>query len=96
MLSFVLIGYDKPGALPKRMEHRPAHLDSLAALERAGRLHHAGPLLDDSGSPCGSVIVFSAPTLDDANAMMATDPYVANGVFERCTVYETKRVFPSK
>lgn len=95
MLSFVLIGYDKPGALPVRMAHRPLHLESLAALERAGQLHHAGPLLDDKGSPCGSVVVFSAETMAAAQAIAAADPFVVNGVFERYTVYETKRTFPS-
>ena len=95
MPAFVLIGYDKPGALPERMRLRPIHLESLAALERQGVLHHAGPMLDTEKKPCGSVIVFSAESLEAANALMAKDPFVVNGVFERVTVYETMRVFPS-
>lgn len=95
MRAFVLIGYDAPGVLELRVQHRPAHLDGLSALERAGRLHHAGALLDDAGSPCGSVVVFGAQDLEQARALMAADPYVVHGVFARHTVYETKRVFPS-
>lgn len=95
MRSFVLIAYDKPGALPQRLAHRPIHLESLAALERAGQLHHAGPLLDDKGDPCGSVVVFSAEDMTAAQAIVAADPFVVNCVFERYTVYETKRTFPS-
>lgn len=95
MLWFVLIGYDKPGVLPVRLAHRPVHLEHLAALERAGRMHHAGAILDESGTPCGSVVVFAAESLAAAKAIVAADPFVVHGVFERYTVYETKRAFPS-
>ncbi len=96
MLPFVLIAYDKPGALPLRMQHRPVHLDHLAVLERAGRLHHAGPLLDDKGVPFGSVVVFSAESLAAAQAVAEADPFVVHGVFERFSVHQTMRVFPSQ
>lgn len=94
MLFFVMIGYDKPGALPLRLQHRPAHLEVLSALDREGRMHHAGAILDTTGTPCGSVVVFSAESLEAAQAVVAADPFVINGVFERHTVYETKRAFP--
>lgn len=96
MLSFVLIGYDKAGALPTRMAHRGQHLETLTAMERAGRLHHAGPILSDKGEPCGSVVVFSAESMEAARAVVAADPYVINDVFERTELYETKRAFPSQ
>lgn len=96
MLFFVMIGYDKPGALPTRLEHRPAHIECLAALERDGRMHHAGAFLDESGSPCGSLVVFSAENMEAAQAIVAADPFVIHGVFERYTVYETRRAFPSQ
>lgn len=94
MKFFVLIGYDKPGALPVRLQHRPEHLESLAVLDRQGRMHHAGAILDEAGSPCGSVVVFSAESIEAARAIVASDPFVVHGVFERHTVYETKRAFP--
>ena len=96
MLFFVMIGYDKLGALPIRLAHRPAHIECLAALERAGCMHHAGAILDSTGTPCGSVVVFSAENMAAAEAIVAADPFVINGVFERVTVYETKRAFPSQ
>jgi len=96
MLSFVLIGYDKPGALPTRMAYRGQHLEMLTAMEFAGRLHHAGPILSDKGEPCGSVVVFSAESMEAARAVVAADPYVINDVFERTELHETKRVFPSQ
>jgi len=56
---------------------------------------YAGPLLDDAGSPCGSVVVFEAEDLASARRFAAGDPYVVEGVFERWEVLETRRVFPS-
>lgn len=91
-----MIGYDRPGALPTRQAHRPAHLECLAALEREGRMHHAGAFLDADGNPCGSVVVFSAENMEAAQAIVASDPFVIHGVFERHTVYETRRAFPSQ
>lgn len=96
MSPFVLIAYDKPGALQTRMALRPIHLEHLEVLDRAGQLHHAGPLLDDKGAPFGSVVVFSAENLAAAQAIAAADPFVVNGVFERYTVHPTLRAFPKQ
>ena len=91
---FVLIGYDGPRGAELRKLHRAAHLKGLEPLAAEGRIRHAGPLLDDAGSPLGSVIVFEAGSLADARELAARDPYVTEGVFERHEVRETKVVFP--
>ncbi len=91
---FVLIGYDGPRGAELRKLHRAAHLKGLEPLAAEGRIRHAGPLLDDAGSPLGSVIVFEAGSLADARELAARDPYVTEGVFERHDVRETKVVFP--
>ena len=91
---FVLIGYDGPHGPELRKLHRAAHLRGLESLAAEGRIRHAGPLLDDAGSPLGSVIVFEAGSLADARELAARDPYVTEGVFERHEVRETKVVFP--
>ena len=89
-----LIGHDAPGSLELRKRHRDAHLANLRALDEAGRVRHAGPMLDDSGAPCGSVVIFEAESLDAARALAAGDAYVTEGVFERYEVRETRVVFP--
>src|SRR5690606_31953984 len=92
---FVLIGRDGAQGAALRPRMREAHLANLKPLADAGRVVHAGPMLDDAGAPCGSVVVFEAPDLASARAFAASDPYVVEGVFESWEVRETRRVFPA-
>lgn len=94
MALFVLIGRDGARGPELRARHREAHLRNLEPLSRAGRVVYAGPLLDDAGAPCGSVVVFDAPDLDAARRFAAGDPYVVEGIFERWEVLGTRQVLP--
>jgi uncharacterized protein YciI len=91
---YIYIGHDGPRGAELRKIHRPAHIASLEPLEADGRIRHAGPLLDPDGRPLGSAIVFEAESLEAARDIAARDPYVAQGIFERHEVYETRAVFP--
>jgi len=91
---FVMIGHDGPRGLELRKVHRAAHLAGLEPLADAGRIRHAGPMLGDDGAPIGSVVVFEAASLADAQAIAARDPYVTQGIFARYEVRETGAVFP--
>jgi hypothetical protein len=91
---FAVIGHDGPRGGELRKLHRPAHLAGLEPLARAGRIRHAGPLLDERGEPIGSLVVLEAADLAEARAIAARDVYVTEGVFERHEVRETKAVFP--
>jgi len=91
---YVLIGRDGPRGLELRKQHRPAHLANLAPLAEQGRVVYAGPLLDEAGAPCGSVVVFEAESLAAARSFAAGDPYVVHGVFERWEVLASMQVFP--
>lgn len=94
MPLYAMIGRDGPRGAELRARHRPAHLEGLEALSAAGRVRHAGPLLDAGGAPIGSLVVFEAPSLEEARAIAARDPYVVDGVFASHEVHETKVVFP--
>jgi uncharacterized protein YciI len=91
---FVYIGTDGPKAPALRKQHRPAHLAHLEPLDDAGRIRFAGPLLDESGTPQGSVVIFEAEGLASARTVAEGDPYLREGVFERQEVFETRAVFP--
>ena len=95
MPHFAFIGRDGPRGAELRKQHREAHLKGIEALDREGRIRHAGPLLDDAGSPMGSVVVFEAADLAAARALAAADPYVVEGIFGSWEVHETKIVFPA-
>jgi uncharacterized protein YciI len=94
MPLFAFQGIDGPEGAELRKLHRPAHLAGLESLESAGRILHAGPLLDDAGTPVGSLILFEAETLEQARAIAARDPYVTEGIFAQHSVHETRVVFP--
>jgi len=94
MALFVLIGRDGAQGAALRKLHREAHLANLKPLADAGRVAYAGPLLDASDQPCGSVVVFEAEDLGAARRFAAADPYVVHGVFERWEVLGTRQVIP--
>jgi uncharacterized protein YciI len=96
MTLFVLIGRDGPDGASLRRELRPAHLQHLGPIAAAGRVRVAGPRRDDSGAPCGSVIIFEAEGLSAARAIAERDPYVSGGVFASSEVFETTQVFPER
>lgn len=92
MPLFTLIGRDGPRGAELRPRHRAAHLDNLRPLAAAGRVRFAGPLLDDAGAPCGSLVVYEAIDLAEARAIAARDPYIVHGVFASHEVRQTRDV----
>jgi uncharacterized protein len=89
-MLFVIIGHDAPDAREKRPQVRPAHLAHLEPISRAGRIPLAGKLLDGTGS----LIVLEADSLAEVWALVARDPYVTEGVFNRVDVKPFQQVFP--
>lgn len=100
MMFYALIGEDAPDSLETRLAARPAHVARLVALKDEGRLLLAGPCpAIDAPDPgpagfSGSLIVAEFASLADAEAWMAADPYVTEGVFARTTVKPFKKVLP--
>jgi len=92
MPLFCMIGRDGPQGLERRKLHREAHLANVAPLKEAGRMAYAGPLIDEEGQPCGSVLIFETSDLASARAFAAGDPYVVEGVFASHEVMETRAV----
>ncbi len=96
MRVFVYQGRDSENGLELRKLHREKHLAHLSGLDEAGHILFAGPLLDEDGSPCGSVIVLEAENLEAARKIAENDPYLLEGIFERMELFESKTVFPSR
>ena len=92
MPLYVFLVTDGPSGPELRKLHRPAHLAGIDALAANNRLRHAGPLLDESGAPTGSMVLFEAASLEEAQRIAGNDPYVVEGVFESWRVNETRIV----
>ncbi len=88
-MLIALIAHDKPGALQTRMDNRAAH---LAYIEQSGVVQQAGPLLDQSGQMCGSLIILDVADMAAAEVWVAGDPYGHAGLFSSVTLTEWKRV----
>jgi hypothetical protein len=73
-----LFAHDKPGALPVRQENRPAHVDYLKS---TGCVAQAGPLLDDDGQMCGSLVILDVADMAAAQDWADNDPYAKAGLF---------------
>lgn len=99
-MLYILSGEDVPGSLEKRLAARPAHLARLNQLVAEGRLVLAGPCpAIDSPDPgpagfSGSLIVAEFPSLAAAEAWLAEDVYVREGVYARTSVKPFKRALP--
>ena len=91
-MTFVILGFDGPEGAARRKLHRPEHLAKLDVLASENRVILAGPLTDGTGS----LIVISAESLAEAEALAKNDPYTVNGVFERVEVHPFMQVFPNE
>lgn len=76
---FAVVAMDKPNHLEKRMQTRPAHLQYWQ--DKSEGMVLAGPFLDDEGQPVGSMMVVTADSKVEAQALVDGDPYVLEGVF---------------
>ena len=88
-MRFALMTKDKPGALQTRLDNREAH---LAYIADTGVVEMAGPVLDDEGQMCGSLIVLEVGDLSAAQSWAENDPYAKAGLFESVTLRAWKKV----
>ncbi len=99
-MLYALYGTDAENSLQQRLAVRPAHLARLQELQDLGRLIIAGPLpAIDAADPgpagfVGSLIVAEFASQAAAEAWLAADPYVTEGVFASTWVRPFKQVFP--
>ena len=97
---YSVVGEDVADSLPLRAGAREAHLARLRSLVDEGRLLIAGPNpaidAEDPGVAgfSGSVVIVDFPSLEEAEAWAAADPYVAAGVYAKVTVKPFRLVLP--
>ena len=88
-MRFALMTKDKPSALQTRKDNREAH---LAYIAETGVVEMEGPVLDDAGEMCGSLIVLEVDDLAAAQAWADNDPYTKAGLFNDVTLRAWKKV----
>ena len=85
----VLICKDKPGAIETRKANRADH---LAYVEETGLVAQAGPMLDEAGGMCGSIIVLDTEDRGAAEDWAPNDPYAKAGLFASVEITLWNRV----
>lgn len=74
-----------------RQATRPSHREYLRSLLADGKLHEAGPFADDSGA----VIVYNAESREEAEAILAADPFsTTHGIVTSAVINEWNKVLP--
>ena len=87
-MHFVIHAIDRTDAGSLRVRTRPAPLDYLGGFD----VTFGGPMLDDDGAMCGSLIVVQAEDRAAVEAFAAGDPYALAGLFETVTITAMKPV----
>jgi len=99
-MLYAILAEDLPGALPRRLEARGAHLERLKVLRDEGRLVLAGPHpaidAEDPGPAgfSGSLIVAEFDSRESALAWASEDPYAKAGVYGQVVVKPFRKVLP--
>ena len=88
-MLIALIARDKPGALQIRLDTRDAH---VAYLKDTGVVSQAGPLLDNGGQMCGSLVILDVDNMDAAQHWAKNDPYTHAGLFDDVQLIEWNKV----
>jgi uncharacterized protein YciI len=68
---------------------RPEHREYLGTLKEQGKLAASGPFEDDSGA----LIIYEADSQEEAEALIADDPFRKAGVFKSYTIKPWRQVF---
>lgn len=91
-MLFSFVCTDHENSLPARRLSRPAHVERLKQLASEGRLVIAGPNpalptteVGEEGYT-GSLIVADFPSLEEAQAWAAADPYIEAGVYAEVSI----------
>lgn len=88
-MLIALMAHDKDGALEVRKANREAH---LAYIKDTGAVAQAGPLLNDAGEMCGSLIILDVADMAAAQAWADGDPYAKAGLFASVSLTQWNRV----
>jgi uncharacterized protein len=99
-MLYAIFGEDAPDSLAPRTRVRAAHLDRLRQLLSEGRLVLAGPHpAIDAPDPgiagfTGSLVIAEFPSLEEAEAWAAEDPYLHSGAWTGARVKPFLQVLP--
>ena len=95
-MQFLVIAYDgtDDGALARRMEARPAHIELGDKLRDDGKLHFATAILVEADKMIGSMLVAEFEDRTALDTWLGVEPYVTGKVWDKIEIRPC-RVGPS-
>ena len=95
MNQYLITGYDytDEGALQRRLDVRPHHLDGAQELRDNGNYVMGGAILDDAGKMIGSVMVLQFTTEEELEAWKQKETYITAKIWETVDVKPFKVAF---
>ena len=88
MNQYLVTGYDHTddGAMQRRRDVRPHHLDGAKALKENGNYILGGAILNDNGEMIGSVMVLQFENDEALEAWKQSEIYITQGIWETVDV----------
>lgn len=88
MNQYIVTGYDytDDGALKRRMDVRPHHLDGAKTLKENGNYVVGGALLNDEGKMIGSVMILQFESEEGLEAWKQNEIYITQKIWESVDV----------
>lgn len=84
MKQYLITAYDytDEGALKRRMDVRPHHLDGARELKANGNYVLGGAMLDDDGKMVGSIMILQFEDEEQLEAWKQSELYITQKVWE--------------
>lgn len=84
MKQYLITAYDytDEGALKRRMDVRPHHLDGARELKANGNYVLGGAMLDDEGKMVGSIMILQFEDEEQLEAWKQSELYITQKVWE--------------
>jgi uncharacterized protein len=84
MNQYLITAYDYTdnGALDRRMNVRPYHLDGAKKLKETGNYVLAGAMLNEEGKMVGSVMILQFENEEGLEKWKQNEPYIAQKIWE--------------
>ncbi len=88
MNQYLITAYDHTddGALQRRMNVRPHHLDGAKELKEKGHYVLGGAILDDAGKMVGSVMILQFESEEELENWKQSEPYITQNIWETVDV----------
>jgi len=84
MKQYLVTAYDytDSGALKRRMDVRPHHLDGARELKANGNYVLGGAILDDDGKMVGSIMILQFEDEEQLEAWKQSEIYITQNIWE--------------